>query len=135
MGSRRGDIGQGRVGPKLSTLSHRRVATPCVRCRVLTGAFTSGNDLTDFQQLNPGPGPSEAVLFLRTLAGAGKSPVAAIEGFAAGVGVTTLLHFDLAPAGRSAQFRMPFADLGSDPGADRAIYFPRLRGSNVRASC
>ena len=103
---------------------------PEVRCCVLTGAgkvFTSGNDLADFQQPQ-GPGPSEAVLFLRTLVGAGKPLVAAVEGFAVGVGATMLLHFDLAFAGRSAQFRLPFVDLGLCPEGGSSYLLPQVAG-------
>src|ERR1700754_1455111 len=66
-----------------------------VRCCVLTGAgnvFTSGNDLADFQHPEAG-GPSAAVTFLRTLVCVAKPLVAAVEGFAVGVGTTMLLHF------------------------------------------
>ena len=103
---------------------------PEVRCCVLTGAgnvFTSGNDLADFQQPQ-GPGPREAVLFLRTLVGAGKPLVAAVEGFAIGVGATMLLHFDLAFAGRSAQFRLPFVDLGLCPEGGSSYLLPQVAG-------
>ena len=108
---------------------------PDVRCCVLTGAdnvFTSGNDLADFQQ-SQGPGPSEAVLFLRTLVGAAKPLVAAVEGFAVGVGATMLLHFDLAFAGRSAQFRLSFVDFGLCPEGGSSCWLPRLRDSDVVA--
>src|ERR1700759_873692 len=63
---------------------------PEIRCCVLTGAgnvFTSGNALADFQH-SQGPGPGEAVQFLHTLVGVGKPLVAAVEGFAVGVGAT-----------------------------------------------
>jgi enoyl-CoA hydratase/carnithine racemase len=103
---------------------------PDVRCCVLTGAgnvFTSGNDLGDFQQPQ-GPGPCEAFRFVRTLVGAGKPLVAAVEGFAVGIGATMLLHFDLAFAGRSAQFRLPFVDLGLCPEAGSSYLLPQVAG-------
>src|ERR1700755_1089765 len=101
-----------------------------VRCCVLTGVgnvFTSGNDLADFQQPQR-PGRGEAVLFLHTLVGAGKPLVAAVEGFAVGVGATMLLHFDLAFAGRSAQFRLPFVDLGLCPEGGSSYLLPQVAG-------
>jgi len=103
---------------------------PEVRCCVLTGAgnvFTSGNDLTDFQQPQP-TGPSEAFAFLRTLVSAGKPLVAAVEGFAVGVGSTMLLHFDLAFAGRSTVFRLPFVDLGLCPEGGSSYLLPQVAG-------
>ena len=102
---------------------------PAVRCCVLTGAgnvFTSGNDLKDFQQPQ-GPGP-EAVLFLHTLVGVVKPLVAAVEGFAVGVGATMLLHFDLAFAGSSTQFRLPFVDLGLCPEGGSSFLLPQAAG-------
>jgi enoyl-CoA hydratase/carnithine racemase len=103
---------------------------PGVRCCVLAGAggvFTSGNDLADFQQPHV-DGPSEAILFLRTLVGASKPLVAAVEGFAVGVGATMLLHFDLAFAGRSARFRLPFVDLGLCPEGGSSYLLPQVAG-------
>jgi enoyl-CoA hydratase/carnithine racemase len=104
---------------------------PNVRCCVLTGAgnvFTSGNDLTDFQQPQ-GSGPGEdAAVFLHTLVGVAKPLVAAVEGFAVGVGSTMLLHFDLAFAGRSTQFRLPFVDLGLCPEGGSSYLLPQVAG-------
>jgi enoyl-CoA hydratase/carnithine racemase len=89
--------------------------------------FTSGNDLADFQQPQR-PGAGEAGLFLRTLVGASKPLVAAVEGFAVGVGATMLLHFDLAFAGRSTQFRLPFVDLGLCPEGGSSYLLPQVAG-------
>ena len=104
---------------------------PEVRCCVVTGAnnvFTSGNDLSDFQRPQEPGGPSEAFAFLLTLVGVGKPLVAAVEGFAVGVGVTMLLHFDMAFAGRGAQFRLPFVDLGLCPEGGSSYLLPQVAG-------
>jgi enoyl-CoA hydratase/carnithine racemase len=116
--------------PRLTAAIDDADHDPDVRCCVLTGAgnvFTSGNDLGDFQQPQ-GPGPCEAFRFVRTLVGAGKPLVAAVEGFAVGIGATMLLHFDLAFAGRSAQFRLPFVDLGLCPEAGSCYLLPQVAG-------
>ena len=102
-----------------------------VRCCVVTGAgnvFTSGNDLADFQQPQEPGGTSEAYAFLLTLVGVGKPLVAAVEGFAVGVGVTMLLHFDMAFAGTSSQFRLPFVDLGLCPEGGSSYLLPQVAG-------
>jgi enoyl-CoA hydratase/carnithine racemase len=104
---------------------------PEVRCCVVTGAnnvFTSGNDLSDFQRPQEPGGPSEAYAFLLTLVGVGKPLVAAVEGFAVGVGVTMLLHFDMAFAGTSTQFRLPFVDLGLCPEGGSSYLLPQVAG-------
>jgi enoyl-CoA hydratase/carnithine racemase len=65
--------------------------------------------------------------------GASKPLAAAVEGFAVGVGATMLLHFDLAFAGRSAQFRLSFVDFGLCPEGGSSYLLPRLRDSDVVA--
>ncbi|HBP0042004.1 TPA: enoyl-CoA hydratase [Pseudomonas aeruginosa] len=107
-----------------------------VRAIVLTGEgghFTAGNDLADFQRLKdadavPGIG------FLRILATVSKPVVAAVEGYAIGIGTTLLLHCDLAYAGRSSKFRLPFVGLGLCPEGASTYLLPRLAGSKVAAN-
>ena len=85
-------------------------ADEAVRAIVLTGAgncFTSGNDIRDFAEGGPN-GARIAMDFLGAISTAAKPIVAAVEGFAVGIGTTVLLHCDLAYAGDSATFRMPF---------------------------
>jgi enoyl-CoA hydratase/carnithine racemase len=101
-----------------------------IRALVLTGAggsFTSGNDIKDFAQ-DPGTGPRVAMDFLHAIATATKPIVAAVEGFAVGIGTTVLLHCDLAYAGKGASFRMPFAALGLCPEGASSFLLPRVAG-------
>lgn len=107
-----------------------------IRVIVLTGAgrcFTSGNDLADFQ-ISAGRGGAFAALdFLKTLLTFPKPVVAAVEGFAIGIGATLLLHCDLAYAGRGAQFRLPFVPLGLCPEGASSYLLPRLAGTKRAA--
>ena len=99
------------------------------RALVLTGAggnFTSGNDLADFAR-NPASA-HVAIEFLQTLSTAQKPMLAAVEGFAVGIGSTMLLHCDFCYAASSARFRMPFVNLGLTPEGGSSLLLPRIAG-------
>jgi enoyl-CoA hydratase/carnithine racemase len=64
--------------------------------------------------------------------GESKPLAAAVEGFAVGV-AGTMLQFGLAFAGRSAQFRLLFVDLGLCSEDGSSYLPPRLRDSDVVA--
>lgn len=107
-----------------------------VRVVVLTGAgncFTAGNDLADFQDTSNAGEPSAGLTFLNALTAFPKPAVAAVEGFAVGIGTTMLLHFDLAYAGAGARFRLPFVNLGLCPEGASSYLLPRIAGTK-RAS-
>lgn len=103
-----------------------------VRVVVLTGAggcFTSGNDLADFQDTAPTGEPSAGLTYLKVLSGFEKPIIAAVEGFAIGIGTTMLLHCDLAFAGAGARFRLPFVNLGLCPEGASSFLLPRIAGT------
>lgn len=80
-----------------------------IRVIVLSGAgkcFTAGNDLHDFtgESLLDGKGQSPGLKLLLTLHGMNKPVIAAVEGYAVGIGATMLNHCDLAYCGTSARF-------------------------------
>ncbi|MFG1302928.1 enoyl-CoA hydratase-related protein [Xanthobacter autotrophicus] len=102
-----------------------------VRAVVVTGAggcFTAGNDIADFQDTSNAGEPSAGLTFLNILSAFPKPAVAAVEGFAVGIGTTMLLHFDLAYAGDGARFRLPFVNLGLCPEGASSYLLPRVAG-------
>lgn len=110
-------------------------ADETVRAVVLTGAancFTAGNDIADFAAGGEG-GARIAMDFLGVISTARKPVVAAVEGFAVGIGTTVLLHCDLAYAGDGATFRLPFVALGLSPEGGSSYLLPLVAGSK-RAS-
>ncbi len=92
------------------------------------GTFTSGNDIGEFIQNPPSDESSPVFLFLRAITEARKPIVAAVEGTAVGIGVTMLLHFDLAYASDTARFSLPFVNLGLVPEAGSSLLLPMTAG-------
>ena len=109
---------------------------PSVRVLILTGtgdAFTSGNDVGDFQKRANGGLESSAGRFLPAISGLQKPLIGAVNGMAIGVGTTMLMHCDLLIAATNARFMMPFTALGLVPEAASSMLVPRAIG-HVRAS-
>lgn len=102
---------------------------------ILTGAsqhYTAGNDLRDFQAERPA-GDSPALAFLRALIDCDAPVIAAVEGYAIGVGVTMLQHCDFVYASQSATLRMPFLALGLCPEGGSSQELARIAGSRRAA--
>lgn len=119
----------------LAAAIRRADAASDVRVIVITGAggiFTSGNDIEEFQK-GAQPEAHGAVLLFDALLTARKPVLAAVEGFAVGIGVTMLLHCDMAYAGEGARFRMPFTALGLSPEGASSYLLPRLAGDKRAA--
>jgi enoyl-CoA hydratase/carnithine racemase len=113
-----------------------------VACVVITGtgrAFSAGQDLgemgrlsaatnTDFGDAGPG-----FPRFLDTLAAFGKPVIAAVNGIGVGIGMTMLLHVDIAIIASTARLRAPFVPLGVVPEAAGSLLMPIVMG-NQRAA-
>ncbi|MDY0065714.1 MAG: enoyl-CoA hydratase [Steroidobacteraceae bacterium] len=94
-------------------------------------AFTAGNDLTDFAAVSAGSIAHEdmqAHRFLAALACATKPYVAAVHGFAIGVGTTLLLHCDLVYVADDARLSAPFVSLALVPEAASSWLMPARIG-------
>jgi enoyl-CoA hydratase/carnithine racemase len=94
-------------------------------------AFTAGNDLNDFDTRDVNE-PSPAADLLYALHHYPKPIVGAVSGFAIGIGVTMLLHFDLVYASETL-FKMPFVDLGVCPEGGSSLLIPQLAGHRKAA--
>ncbi|KAA5804816.1 enoyl-CoA hydratase [Alkalicaulis satelles] len=108
-----------------------------VRVVVIAGApgvFTAGNDLIDFMEAPPHIGGGDAPpveRFMRALMACRKPVIAAVDGLAIGIGVTLLLHCDLAYASDRSVFRTPFVDLALVPEFGSSVLLPGLAGRVV----
>jgi enoyl-CoA hydratase/carnithine racemase len=101
------------------------------RAIVLTGGpdvFSAGNDLADFIRLRDSTEEISVGEFLRGLAECEKPIVAAVAGWAVGIGTTMLLHCDFVYAAPGARFRTPFVDLGLCPEAGSSVLLPAAIG-------
>lgn len=102
-----------------------------LRVATITGAgdaFTSGNDLMDFAAGNT-DGPPPVLRFLDNIRDAEKPVIAAVNGIAVGVGLTMLLHCDLAFASNTARFKAPFPHVGLVPEAGSSLLLPQALGN------
>jgi enoyl-CoA hydratase/carnithine racemase len=113
-----------------------------IACVVITGAgraFSAGQDLGEMRRLSAatstdfgaaGPGFPR---FLDTLAAFDKPVIAAVNGIGVGIGMTMLLHVDLAFIASTARLRAPFVPLGVVPEAAGSLLMPIVMG-NQRAA-
>lgn len=95
--------------------------------------FTSGNDLKDFAEKPFSAEESPAPRFFRAISNVKKPIVAAVNGYAVGIGTTILLHCDLVYAGENSRFQLPFVSLGLCPEGASTYLLPRLAG-HLRAA-
>ncbi|MFX1339392.1 MAG: enoyl-CoA hydratase [Promethearchaeota archaeon] len=110
---------------------HNADGDPLIRVIILHGQkefFTAGNDLKDFQSPPPSDGSNPVGAFMKAVIDAKKPLIAAVSGYAVGIGTTMLFHFDLIYAGNNAKFQLPFVNLGLCPEFGSGYLLPRLAG-------
>lgn len=112
-------------------------ADSAIRCILLTGAgrgFCAGADLADPSRGDTATRDAGGVLdkfynpTIRRMRGMQKPIVAAVNGVAAGAGMSLALAADITIAGRSASFLQAFARIGLLPDAGSTWLLPRLVG-------
>ncbi len=110
-----------------------------VRCLVLTGAgrgFSAGQDLNAFLEREASPDPPSIGEHLRAgynvlvtrLRQTEKPVVAAVNGVAAGVGLSLALACDLRVAAENASFTLGFSKIGLIPDGGASFMLPLLVG-------
>ncbi|MCC3862307.1 enoyl-CoA hydratase-related protein [Pseudemcibacter aquimaris] len=105
-----------------------------VRVVVLSGMgehFSAGNDIADFVSVLEEGGmarDSDAAIFVDTIREFSKPIIAAVDGYAVGIGTTLLLYCDLVYASSMAKFRTPFTHLGLCPEAAASHIMPKMMG-------
>ena len=110
---------------------------PAVRCIVLTGAgraFCGGGDVKDFAASGDRIGVllKELTTYLHgtvsRLARTAKPVIMAVNGVAAGGGMSLALAGDLVVATESATFNMAYAKIAASPDGSATYFLPRLIG-------
>ncbi len=110
---------------------------PAVRCVVITGAgkaFCAGGDVKDFADTLPRIGVlvKELTTYLHgavsRLCRSDKPVVMAVNGVAAGGGLSFALSGDLVIAAESARFTMAYSKIAATPDGSSSYFLPRLVG-------
>ncbi|MFW9867879.1 MAG: enoyl-CoA hydratase [Candidatus Thorarchaeota archaeon] len=90
--------------------------------------FCAGNDLRDFQDLDLGTERRSSLNWTEEILKTNKPIIAAVHGYAIGVGVTMLLHFDLVYASSECKLQFPFVNLGLVPEFGSTFNLPQIIG-------
>jgi 2-(1,2-epoxy-1,2-dihydrophenyl)acetyl-CoA isomerase len=110
---------------------------PAVRCIVVTGrgkAFCAGGDVKDFVDQLPRIGAhiKELTTYLHgavsRLARTAKPVIMAVNGVAAGGGLSFALAGDIVVAAESARFTMAYSKIAATPDGSSSYFLPRLVG-------
>jgi len=93
-------------------------------------SFCAGNDLKDFHDIDYFSSTEEqsSVYFMSCLMKSKKPIIAAVHGYAIGIGTTLLLQCDLLYAAEDAKFQFPFTNLGLVPEFGSTFNLPELVG-------
>ncbi len=92
------------------------------------GNFTSGNDVTAFPAQPPEGEETLPFRFMNGLVHATMPVVAGVEGVAAGIGATMLLHCDSVIMTSSCRVVFPFINMALVPEAGSSLILPELLG-------
>ncbi len=123
---------------EIAKLINQGEKDPSVRVILMHGQedFCAGADVGGFSEAQKRKVPVQEPNVIRdaeaphikALRTATKPLIAAVKGYAIGVGTTILFHFDLIYAGVNTKFRLPFVNLGLCPENGSAEILPKLAG-------
>jgi 2-(1,2-epoxy-1,2-dihydrophenyl)acetyl-CoA isomerase len=125
------------LGRELFTASLELDEDPAVRCIVITGAgraFCAGGDVKDFVDNlgRIGAHIKELTTYLHgavsRLARSAKPVIMAVNGVAAGGGLSFALSGDVVVAAESARFTMAYSKIAATPDGSSSYFLPRLIG-------
>ena len=109
----------------------RAQSDPAVRVIVFLGSggnFTTGNDVSAFPAQPPEGEETLPFRFVNALVHATTPIIAGVDGVAAGIGATMLLHCDCVIVGSSARIVFPFMKMALVPEAGSSLILPELLG-------
>ena len=123
---------------ELAHVANRCATDPSIRAAVLTGAgekaFCAGGDVTGFHASGEGlsAGVYEGTMYLHAAASRFswmRAPlIAAVNGVAAGAGLSAVAFCDLAIASDTATFTSAYTRIGFSPDGSSTWFLPRLIG-------
>lgn len=112
-------------------------ADPTIRCVLIEGegrAFMAGGDISAFAPGSGGEAEAAAALIgplhegILTLRGQDAPLVAAVQGAAAGAGMSLAMACDLVVAADDAKFISAYSSIGASPDGSSTFFLPRLVG-------
>ena len=123
---------------QLADLFDHRATQKDIHVVVLSGGkdFSAGNDLDDFLAQPPSTDSDEKAPvweFMRALSTCPVPVIAAVDGFAVGIGTTLLLHCEFVYSTPNTVFMMPFINLAAVPEFGSSLLLP-MRCGYVKAA-
>ncbi|ETN92314.1 2,3-dehydroadipyl-CoA hydratase [Gammaproteobacteria bacterium MOLA455] len=123
---------------QLADIFDHRATQEDVNVVVLTGGrdFSAGNDLEDFLARPPTTGSDTTAPvweFMRALSTCPVPVIAAVDGYAVGIGTTLLLHCEFVYSTPSTVFMLPFINLAAVPEFGSSLLMP-MRCGYVKAA-
>ena len=123
---------------QLADIFDHRATQSDVNVVVLTGGkdFSAGNDLEDFLARPPATGNDTTAPvweFMRALSDCPVPVIAAVDGYAVGIGTTLLLHCEFVYSTPSTVFMLPFINLAAVPEFGSSLLLP-MRAGYVKAA-
>lgn len=123
---------------QLAEIFDHRATQDDVNVVILTGGkdFSAGNDLEDFLARPPATGNDTTAPvweFMRALSNCPVPVIAAVDGYAVGIGTTLLLHCEFVYSTPSTVFMLPFINLAAVPEFGSSLLLP-MRAGYVKAA-